>query len=102
MNSSEIDQLTDELIGVAVLSLLKDNSPISTQALVARLRAMESHEPDSHRRKMLGRIITEIGNNTLGTMRPGAEADGIEWNEDRRDNIYPLFGNKQPGSSKKH
>ncbi|WP_165501899.1 hypothetical protein [Kosakonia quasisacchari] len=102
MNSSEIEQLTDELIGVAVLSLLKDNSPISTPALIARLRSMESSEPDSQRRKMLGRIIVEIGNNTLGEMRRGADTVGMEWNEDRRDNIYPLFGNKQPGSSKKH
>ncbi|MCL6745390.1 hypothetical protein [Kosakonia sp. R1.Fl] len=102
MNSSEIEQLTDELIGVAVLSLLKDNSPISTQALIARLRSMESSEPDSQRRKMLGRIIAEISNNTLGEMRHGADAVGMEWNEDRRDNIYPLFGNKQPDSSKKH
>ncbi len=102
MNSSEIDQLTDELIGLAVLSLLKDNSPISTQALVARLRSMESNEPDGHRRNMLGRIIAEIGNNTLGDSRRGADADDSGWNENRRDNIYPLFSNKQPGSSKKH
>ncbi|WP_039056506.1 hypothetical protein [Enterobacter sp. Bisph1] len=102
MNSSEIDQLTDELIGLAVLSLLKDNSPISTPALIARLRAMESREPDSHRRQMLGRIIAEIGNNTLGKMRHSVEEDDLDWNDDRRDNIYPLFGNKQSGSSKKH
>ena len=44
MKRSDVDKLIDELIGEAVLSLLKENGPINTHALVQRLRSMKSHE----------------------------------------------------------
>lgn len=102
MNRSENEQLTDELIGVAVLSLLKDNSPISTRALINRLRSMEAKEPDSQRRRMLGRIIVEINSNSLASLRRNAGSPRPEWDEQNRDNVYQLFGKKQSDSTKKH
>lgn len=102
MNSSDIEQLTDELIGVAVLSLLKENSPISTRALVTRLRSMEANEPDIQRRTLLGRVIAEINNNNLASLRREAGSKRNEWNEEGRDNVFQLFGRKPQGSAKKH
>lgn len=102
MNSSDIEQLTDELIGVAVLSLLKDNSPISTRALVTRLRSMEAKEPDTQRRKLLGRVIAEINNNNLASLRRDAGSNRNTWDDEGRENVYQLFGRKQPDSTKKH
>ncbi|WP_342325137.1 hypothetical protein AAEY27_10235 [Kosakonia sp. BYX6] len=101
MNSSENEQLTDELIGVAVLSLLNDNAPISTKALITRLRSMEAHEPDSERRQTLGQIIAEIDSDNLAAMRRSAISQRNP-DEESHDNVYQLFGEKQPGGSKKH
>ena len=69
MNRSEIDQLTDELIGEAVLSLLSENGPVNTRALITRLRAMEAKEADTRRRETLGRVIAEINKNAEVSMR---------------------------------
>ncbi|HDS1080698.1 TPA: hypothetical protein QDZ83_003832 [Pluralibacter gergoviae] len=50
MNKSESENLNDELIGEAVLFLLKSKGPITTQSLLTALRAMESSERDPLRR----------------------------------------------------
>ena len=90
MNRSEIEQLTDELIGEAVLSLLSENGPVNTRALVTRLRAMEAKEADIRRREILGRVIAEINNNT-------------KVSSEQKDNVFQLFGSSQQQStSKKH
>lgn len=103
MNSSEIEQLTDELIGEAVLSLLKENGPISTQALIRRLKVMESKELDVRRREMLVRVIAEISSNNLASLPRGIPGEKPEWDKDTSNNVYPLFGeSKQSGGSKKH
>lgn len=101
MNSSDIVQLTDELIGVAVLSLLKDNSPISTRALVTRLRSMEANEPDTQRRKLLWQVIAQISNN-LASLRREAGSKRNEWDEEGGNNVYQLFGKQRPDNTHKH
>lgn len=45
MNHNDYDPLTDVLIGEAVLSLLKSKGPISKQALIGKLQAMQAGEP---------------------------------------------------------
>jgi hypothetical protein len=50
MNRSDIEQLTDELIGEAVLSLLKRRAPVSAMALLTELRTMQAVERDPRRR----------------------------------------------------
>lgn len=62
MNRNDYDPLTDLLIGEAVLSLLKSKGPISKQALIVKLQAMQAGEQDKKRRNALGRIIDEISN----------------------------------------
>lgn len=64
MNSSDADRLIDQLIGEAVLSLLKERGPVTTEALVQRLRDMKAHEKDPQRRETLAMVIADIGSNT--------------------------------------
>ncbi|WP_312453505.1 hypothetical protein [Pseudescherichia sp.] len=103
MNRSEIEQLTDELIGEAVLSLLSENGPVNTRALVTRLRAMEAKEADIRRREILGRVIAEINNNTKVSMRRQAGREQKDPESEQKDNVFQLFGSSQQQStSKKH
>lgn len=60
---SDDEQLTDEIIGEAALSLLNSNSAINTRALVARLEAMLISEQELRRRNALQKIIAEIEGN---------------------------------------
>ena len=101
MNSDDFDPLTDLLIGEAVLSLLKSKGPISQQALIGKLQAMQAGEMDSKRRNALGRIIDEISNRVarrskkinLGTS--GAKNNWAEQNA--------LLGSPpRPGTNKIH
>ena len=56
MNNSETEEITDEIIGEAVLALLKTNRP----TLLVRLRLMQATEPDRQRRKIIAAVIEEI------------------------------------------
>ncbi len=60
MNSSENEQLTDVLIGEAILFLLRGKSPVTTRALLSRLRTMLAQETDTRRRETLKSVIAEI------------------------------------------
>ncbi|HDU3862288.1 TPA: hypothetical protein RFM54_004589 [Klebsiella quasipneumoniae subsp. quasipneumoniae] len=60
MNSSETEEITDEIIGEAVLALLKTNRPITTPTLLVRLRLMQATESDRQRRKVIAAVIEEI------------------------------------------
>lgn len=101
MNRNDYDPLTDLLIGEAVLSLLKNKGPISKQALIGKLQAMQSGEQDKKRRNAIGRIIDEISNmvarrgknNTVGT-------SGAKHNWDEPNSL--LDSPQQPGTNKIH
>lgn len=67
MKSSEFDRQADELIGEAVLALLKGKGAINTQTLVAKLRAMEAGETDVQRREAIVRVINDV--TTMATKR---------------------------------
>ncbi|WMJ64648.1 hypothetical protein RBI80_16885 [Klebsiella variicola] len=60
MNSSDTEEITDEIIGEAVLALLKTNRPITTPTLLVRLRLMQATESDRQRRKIIAAVIEEI------------------------------------------
>ena len=104
MNRSNADKLTDQLIGEAVLSLLKEHGPITTEALVQRLRDMKVHEKDPRRRETLAVVIAEIGSNSIAFTRRRT-AQGRSKREgslnDNRDNVVPLFGSGKPSDPKK-
>ncbi|MET6676635.1 hypothetical protein [Citrobacter amalonaticus] len=60
MNRSDIEQLTDELIGQAVLTLLKRKAAVNSMALVTQLRVMQETEMDARRREVFPLIIAYI------------------------------------------
>ncbi|MEX5412228.1 hypothetical protein GV764_06150 [Atlantibacter hermannii] len=105
MNRSEIEQLTDEIIGEAVLFLLKESLPINIQALIRKLRVMKDEEPDAQRRKLISQVIAEVSNTVVATRRkPIPDVNALDRDARKsRDNVYQLFeDNQQPGNSKKH
>ncbi|WP_312980484.1 hypothetical protein [Atlantibacter sp.] len=105
MNRSEIEQLTDEIIGEAVLFLLKENLPVNFQALIRMLRAMTSGETDVQRRKLIVKVIAEVSNTVVTTRHKPVPDENALGRDARKStgNVYPLFSDSpQPGNSKKH
>ncbi|WP_165462010.1 hypothetical protein [Atlantibacter sp.] len=105
MNRSEIEQLTDEIIGEAVLYLLRENLPINVQALIRTLRAMKDEESDSSRRELLVHVIAQVSTNLVATRRKPLRDENDVGRESRqsRDNVYQMFDESlQSGSNKKH
>ncbi|QKJ86025.1 hypothetical protein PMPD1_1059 [Paramixta manurensis] len=97
MNRSEIDRLTDEIIGEAVLSLFKENGPVTNQSLIGQLRTMEAGEPNRQRRELIARVITEVKNNMASGRRRALRE------QQSGDNVHPLFGSKPLSeTNKKH
>lgn len=104
MNSSDADSLIDKLIGEAVLSLLKERGPVTTEGLLQRLRAMKACEKDPRRRETLARVIADIGSNNLAfTSRRTAQGRTRREGplNDNRNNVVPLFGSGKPSDPKK-
>ena len=97
MYRSNNQKLTDEIIGEAVLALLHAKGPVTTQALIAQLQAMESHAQDAVRREAIIAAIADV----RSSMSEGKRR--VMHEEQSRDNVHSLFGDKKPsGSSKKH
>jgi hypothetical protein len=105
MNRSEDEKLTDVLIGQAILSLLYESGPINTQALIARLKIMESCEAKAEKRAAVSRAIVDISTGSLAARHRSA-GEGEVGDRERRgsgNNVYPLFGDtQQSGNGKKH
>ncbi len=104
MNSSDVDSLIDELIGEAVLSLLKERGPVTTSALLQRLRNMHAHEKDPQRREAIARVIADLGENNLAfkqrrTAQGRAAREGSL--QHNKDNVVPLFNNGKPTDPRK-
>lgn len=107
MNRSKKEQLIDQLIGEAVLSILYDNGAISTRSLIERLQIMEATESAAQRREVIADVIADIRNQRLGISRRNLTAAQKGWNRESRteqdNNVYPLFNaSLARGSSKKH
>lgn len=101
MNKSDDEYLTDIVIGEAILSLLREKGPVSTQALVARLKSMEATEPDPSRRAAMTNVVVDISNNNMAAMIRTARER--KKRPDSKENVYPLFANNQrPGTGEKH
>lgn len=99
MNRSEIEQLTDEIIGEAVLTLLKNHSPINTQALIITLGNMAANEGDSKRREAIRSVIAEV-NMMVSRRRKDARVSDSDA-ENKPGNVLQLFGAGKPNSAKK-
>lgn len=99
MNRSEIEQLTDEIIGEAVLTLLKNHSPISSQALIITLGNMEANESDSKRCEAIRSVIAEV-NMMISRRRKDARVSDSNA-ENKPGNVLQLFGSRGPNSAKR-
>ncbi|WP_435930284.1 hypothetical protein [Dryocola sp. BD613] len=101
MNNSDDEYLTDTVIGEAILSLLLENGPVSTRALIARLQSMATAESDPARRAIMADVIADISNNNMANMIRTTRARKNR--PVNKNNVYPLFVNDQPpGGGKKH
>ncbi|WP_312152356.1 hypothetical protein [Atlantibacter hermannii] len=105
MNSSEIEQLTDEIVGEAVLYLLKENLPVNVQGLIRQLRVMKDEESDVLRRDLIVQVISKVSSTVVSTRRKPIheESESVRDARKSRDNVYQLFDDsKQSGTGKKH
>jgi probable RcsB/C two-component-system connector len=99
MQRREREQLTDELLGEAVLALLKEKGPISIKILIGRLKHMARTEQDSVRREALKEIITEISAHPVASDLKKSEFTA----QQPTNNVYSLFSHTRAVSSgKKH
>ena len=60
MNSSETEEITDEIIGEGGPGALENKRPDTPPTLQVRLRLMQATESDRQRRKLIAAVIEEI------------------------------------------
>lgn len=60
MHRTRYEKLKDDLIGEAVLLILKDNGPINFKSLAVKLKIMASTERDVERRSALSSAVAEV------------------------------------------
>ena len=62
MHRTKCEKLKDDLIGEAVLLILKDKGPVNFQALAVKLKIMARTERDAERRSALSAAVVEVEN----------------------------------------
>ncbi|MCU6668724.1 hypothetical protein M8013_08180 [Enterobacteriaceae bacterium H4N4] len=99
MHRTKNEKLKDDLIGEAVLLILKNNGPINFKALASKLRAMAMGESDPERQAALAAAVAEIEQRNAGSANNPAETRGNY----SIDNMHHLMTkNSQPRADKKH
>jgi hypothetical protein len=91
MYRSDEERLTDIIMGDAILQLLKKSGPLSTRALLDKLRVMASNERDTPRKEALTRAMAEVRNH-IDT----PQASGVALKD--TNNVTHIFRNRD-GSS---
>ncbi|WP_313698512.1 hypothetical protein [Pantoea sp.] len=97
MYRSEDEKLTDVMIGEAVLTLLKSDKPVSSNALIAQLELMAADADDEAKVSVIRKAITEVRNGMVAA-RKRVQADGTE----RDKNTHRMNSDGPPDGSKKH
>ena len=98
MYRSEDEKLTDVMIGEAVLTLLKSDKPVSSNALIAQLELMAADAADDDAKvSVIRKAITEVRNGMVAA-RKRVQADGTE----RDKNTHRINSDGPPDGSKKH
>jgi len=97
MYRSEDEKLTDVMIGEAVLTLLKSDKPVSSNALIAQLELMAADADDDVKVSVIRKAITEVRNGMVAA-RKRVQADGTE----RDKNTHRMNSDGPPDGSKKH
>ena len=74
MHRTKSERLRDDLIGEAVLLILKDNGPINFKTLAVNLKIMASMERDAERRSALSAAAVEVEQKVKSSSRVYPEA----------------------------
>lgn len=97
MYRSEDEKLTDVMIGEAVLTLLKSDKSVSSNALIEQLELMVADADDNEKVTVIRKAITEVRNGMVAA-RKRVKGDGAE-----RDNkSHRMNSDGPPDGSKKH
>jgi len=97
MYRSEDEKLTDVMIGEAVLTLLKSDKSVSSNALIEQLELMAADADDNEKVTAIRKAITEVRNGMVAA-RKRVKGDSAE-----RDNkSHRMNSDGPPDGSKKH
>jgi hypothetical protein len=97
MYRSEDEKLTDVMIGEAVLTLLKSDKSVSSNALIEQLELMAADADDDAKSTIIHKAITEVRNGMIAA-RKRVKGDHAE-----RDNAtHRMNSDGPPDGSKKH
>lgn len=97
MYRSEDEKLTDVMIGEAVLTLLKSDKPISSNALIQQLEFMAANADDHAKVAIIHKAITEVRNGMVAA-RKRVQGEGAE----RGKTAHRMNSDGPPEGSKKH
>ncbi|SFO13263.1 hypothetical protein SAMN05428971_3040 [Candidatus Pantoea varia] len=97
MYRSEDEKLTDVMIGEAVLTLLKSDKPVSSDALITQLELMAAEADDDVKVSVIRKAITEVRNGMVAARRR-VQGDGAE----RDKTAHRMNSDGPPEGSKKH
>ncbi|MGK3142156.1 hypothetical protein [Pantoea sp. C2G6] len=97
MYRSEDEKLTDVMIGEAVLTLLKSDKPVSSNALITQLELMAADADDETKVAIIRKAIVEVRNGMVAA-RKRVNSEAAE-----RDNAaHRMNSDGPPEGSKKH
>lgn len=97
MYRSEDEKLTDVMIGEAVLTLLKSDKPVSSDALITQLELMAAEADDDVKVSVIRKAITEVRNGMVAA-RKRVQGDGAE----RDKKTHRMNSDGPPEGSRKH
>ncbi|MFW0700259.1 hypothetical protein [Pantoea sp. R13S299] len=97
MYRSEDEKLTDVMIGEAVLTLLKSDKPVSSDALITQLERMAAEADDDSKVSVMRKAITEVRNGMVAA-RKRVQGDGAE----RDKTTHRMNSDGPPEGSRKH
>lgn len=60
MKRSHSEKLKDELIGEAVLDLLRNKRPVNARSLIHQLRVMQAAEQDQQRVGLIAKVLADM------------------------------------------
>ncbi|MBS6035151.1 MULTISPECIES: hypothetical protein [Pantoea] len=97
MYRSDDEKLTDVMIGEAVLTLLKSDKPVSSNALINQLELMAAETDEETKVKTIRKAITEVRNGMVAARKRAS--GGLP---ERENASHRLNNDGPPEGSKKH
>lgn len=97
MYRSDDEKLTDVMIGEAVLTLLKSDKPVSSNALINQLELMAAETDEEAKVTTIRKAITEVRNGMVAARKRTNSTFA-----DRENASHRLNNDGPPEGSKKH